>query len=60
MATSDEILKAEAEHQTALTNVKKCIPGRAGFGIEAVYGQTYQRLVLLGARPQIRRKYRGR
>lgn len=27
-------------------------------GLEATYGQTYQALVRLGARPQIRKKYR--
>lgn len=28
-------------------------------GMEARYGQAYQRLVRLGARPQLRMKYRG-
>jgi hypothetical protein len=60
VSLEDEIYRAEVAHNAALVNVKKALPGRPGFGIEAVYGQTYQRLVNLGARPQIRRKYRGR
>jgi len=59
MEKSDEIMKAEAVHSAALAEVKKALPGKPGFGIEAKYGQSYQHLVRLGERPQIRRKYRG-
>jgi hypothetical protein len=55
----DEIRKAENEFDNALREVKKALPGKPGFGIEARYGQAYQRLVRLGARPQIRLKHRG-
>lgn len=55
----DEIRKAVNEFENSLRDVKKALGGKPGFGIEARYGQAYQRLVRLGARPQIRRKYRG-
>lgn len=57
---ADEVMKAEQEYAAALAVVKKCVPGKPGFGNEAKYGQTYQQLVLLHARPQIKLKYRGR
>jgi hypothetical protein len=59
MVNEDEIRKAEQAFASALTEVKKALPGKPGFGIEANFGQAYQRLVRLGVRPQIRRKYRG-
>lgn len=34
------------------------LPGAAGIRAEIRYGQVYQQLVRLGARPQLRRKYR--
>lgn len=55
----DEIRKAEQGYASALGDVKKALGGKPGFGIEAKYGQAYQWLVRLGARPQIRAKYRG-
>lgn len=59
MTRDEEIMKAEQEHTVALADVKKALPGKPGFGIEAKYGQAYQHLVRLGVRPQIRMKYRG-
>lgn len=56
---SEEIMRAEQEYAAALSVIKKCSPGKPGFGNEAKYGQAYQRLVLLHARPQLRMKYRG-
>lgn len=58
MEVSEEIRKAREAHDSAWANVRKATPGKAGFGIEAVYGQTYQLLVRLGDKPQLRRKYR--
>ncbi len=54
-----ELWRAEQAFDRALSQVKQAIPGKPGFGIEAVFGQTYQHLVRLGARPQIKKKYRG-
>jgi hypothetical protein len=56
----DEIRRAEEAHERALTEIRKATPGRPGFGNESVYGQTYQYLVRLGVRPQIKLKYRVR
>jgi len=58
-SNEDEIRIAEAEFSTATTDMRKALPGKPGFGTESRYGQAYQRLVRAGARPQIRRKYRG-
>ena len=55
----DEIRRAEGDYSAALAVIHKAIPGKPGFGNEAKYGQAYQRLVLLGQRPQIKLKYRG-
>jgi hypothetical protein len=57
--TEDEIKIAESEFNVAREKLNKCIPGNQGFGIEAKYAQAYQRLVLLGVRPQLKLKYRG-
>lgn len=59
MAKEDEVRRAEQEYVNALADVKKALPGRPGFGIEAKFGQAYQQLVRLGVKPQIRAKYRG-
>lgn len=58
MDREDEVRNAEAEYARTLGEVKKALPGKPGFGIEARYGQAYQRLVRLGLRPQVRLKYR--
>lgn len=54
----DEIRRAVQEHDAAWQTIRKATPGKAGFGHEAVYGQTYQYLVRLGVKPQIKKKYR--
>lgn len=59
MVTEDDIKIAESEFNLATANLQKCLVGSQAFGAEAKYGQTYQRLVQLGARPQIRYKYRS-
>ena len=60
--TADQIRRAEMDLNTQFTKL-----GRMGSsdplgmrnGVEAKYSQAYQRLVRLGARPQLRKKYRG-
>lgn len=59
MSNDDEVMTAEAEFAAATANMRKALSGKPGFGVEAKYGQAYQRLVRAGEKPQIRRKYRG-
>ena len=54
----DELRHAESEFNATREVLRKCLPGKPGFGNEAKYSQAYQRLVILGARPQIKLKYR--
>lgn len=42
----------------ATSSLKKIAGGKAGEGIEKVYGQAYQQLVKVGIKPQLRKKYR--
>jgi hypothetical protein len=53
-----EVRRAVAAHERALARLKEVVPGKATAGVEAHYGQTYQHLVRLGERPQLRLKYR--
>ena len=55
----DEIRRAEQEMHTLLVKIRDAKAGKMTSGLEAQYGQAYQRLVRLGARPQLRYKYRG-
>jgi hypothetical protein len=57
MATTDEVEKAQWDLDKAYGKLTRSKPS-AGAGTEASYGQAYQRLVLLGVKPQIRKKYR--
>ena len=59
MDKDDEIRTAEQELAASLKRIKEAKAGKMNFGYEATYGQAYQRLVRAGARPQLRRKYRG-
>jgi len=43
-----------------LRKIAEAVPGKMTAGMEKQYGEAYQRLVRLGAAPQLRRKYRGR
>ena len=55
---TEEQEKALADFERAKA---KCNGQKAGDkGAELQYGVAYQRLVFLGLRPQIKRKYRGR
>jgi hypothetical protein len=56
----EEIYRAKQDFDSASRAIHQALPGKAGFGIEAVYGQTYQRLYQLGAVPQLKKKYRGK
>jgi len=55
----DEIRRTVEELDKSLNKIRSTTAGKQTFGMEAQYGQAYQRLVRLGARPQLRRKYRG-
>lgn len=59
---SDEVEKAEREYNQLLDRLPRLASSDAVSrrnSIEAQYGGAYQRLVRLGARRQIRAKYRG-
>lgn len=49
-----EIQKALDAYDAA----SKRLAGKGGQGVENTYANTYQTLVTLGVRPQIRKKYR--
>jgi hypothetical protein len=53
-----EIRRAESAYERALNRLREIKPGNGTSGAEAVYGQAYQQLVALGARPQLKLKYR--
>lgn len=55
---SDELMKAEAAFEVASKKVSNSKAGKSQ-GVEDTYAAAYQRLVMLGARPQLRKKYRG-
>jgi hypothetical protein len=55
----DEVRSTELEMDRALAKLRESKPGKHTFGLEAQYGQAYQRLVRLGARHQLRLKHRG-
>lgn len=59
---SDEIRSLELRLEALRKSFEKmgsATPMRQRNGAEANYGLTYQRLVRLGARQQLKRKYRG-
>ena len=58
MADQDEVRSVEQELKAHLKRIWEIKPGKATAGVEAQYGQAYQRLVRMGAKPQIRHKYR--
>lgn len=47
-----------SDFNAASSNIKKSVGGKTGEGAEKRYGQTYQALVKIGAKPPLRRKYR--
>lgn len=59
MADQDEIRIAQQELKALLKRIWEVKPGKPTAGLERQYGLTYQRLVRLGAAPQLRLKYRS-
>lgn len=55
---SDDIDRLTSTFNAASTAIKKQTGGKVGDSAEKVYGQAYQALVKVGAKPQIRKKYR--
>lgn len=55
----DEVRRARQELAALLKRIADTKPGKMTAGIERQYGQAYQKLVRLGAAPQVRLKYRG-
>lgn len=55
----DEIRNATQDMNSMLRRIADSKPGKMTSGMEAQYGQAYQRLVRLGAKQQIKMKYRG-
>ena len=60
MNTEAEIYAATRDYETALTAIRKGKTGNGNAGLEGKLGQAYQRLVRVGAKPQLKLKYRGR
>lgn len=56
---NEEVSVALSDLDSALTRIRNTKAGKGTAGVEAVYGMAYQRLVRLGARPQVKGKYRG-
>lgn len=52
---SDEAMKAEHEFELAT----KKLAGKGGQGVENNYAKAYAKLVALGLRAPLRKKYRG-
>lgn len=57
MSGSQAEIKAVSAYEYARSKLGK-INGKNGSGVEANYAQAYQRLVVLGLKPQIRLRYR--
>lgn len=55
----DEIRDATQDLTAWLKRIKEAKAGKQNAGLEAAYGQAYQRLVRLADKPQLRLKYRG-
>lgn len=53
-----EIRRGTAEYERTLAGLRVNKPGKHTAGLEASYSQAYQFLVRLGAKPQIKKKYR--
>ena len=60
MNVEAETRSAESAYEKALDAIRKGKAGNGSAGLESKLGQAYQRLVRVGARPQIKLKYRGR
>jgi hypothetical protein len=58
MDIEDEIRRGTAEYERTLAGLRVNKPGKHTSGLEAKYSAAYQYLVRLGAKPQIKLKYR--
>ena len=55
---SNDVERLQSNLNSAIATVRKQVSGKGGDGAENMYGQAYQAMVKVGAKPQIRRKYR--
>ena len=55
---SEDTERLKSSFNAASSSIHKSMGGKAGDGAEKVYGQAYQALVKVGAKPQLRKKYR--
>ena len=55
---SEENDRLVSNMNSASSNLKKVVTGKAGDGVEKIYGQAYQALVKAGLKPALRKKYR--
>jgi hypothetical protein len=55
---SEEVDRLLSSLNSASSAIKKSMGGKPGESAEKVYGQAYQALVKVGARPQLRKRYR--
>jgi hypothetical protein len=58
VVSEDDLKLAEGLYNEGLANLRKCVPGKPGFGAEKRYAEGYQGLVRIGVKPQLKRKYR--
>lgn len=55
---SENIEKLHSNLNSASSNLRRVVGGKGGEGVEKAYGQAYQALVKVGAKPQLKKKYR--
>ena len=54
---NEELEKAQRDFEAASKALQAQLTGKAGAANETSYGEAYQRLVVAGGAPQIKRKY---
>lgn len=55
---ADEKDRLERNMSNASSSLRKVVGGKAGEGVEKVYGQAYTALVRAGLRTRLKKKYR--
>lgn len=55
---SEDVERLKSSFNAASSTIHKSVGGKSGDSAEKVYGQAYQALVKVGAKPQIRKRYR--
>lgn len=55
---TDEKDRLERNMANASSSLRKVVGGKAGEGVEKVYGQAYTALVRAGLRTRLKKKYR--